>query len=102
MNELHLTAELVFLKVATQFFRFPVEREIRMSFWLPNALVSTPAAITNVSGAIEIGKLAVVNILVMENYFFDKIIEVGTDFRLGLFPTEFACGKVLKIERHIR
>lgn len=97
MNELVLTAEIVFMEIAKNSFNFPITNSIRLSFWLPEQGVSTFSEIQIDNKSIEIGKSTIVSLLLIERDFLINKIEVGTIFELGVFPNAIATGHVIEI-----
>lgn len=97
MNELVLTAEIVFMEIAKNSFNFPITNSIRLSFWLPKQRVSTFSEIQIDNESIEIGKHTTVRLLLIERDFLINQIEVGTIFEMGVFPNAIATGHVIGI-----
>ena len=97
MKELILTAEIVFLEAAKDSFNFPIKNSIRLSFWLPDQDKSTFSEIQIENRSIEIGTTEIVEILLAErDYLFSKI-NIGTNFKMGVFPKIIATGKVIDV-----
>lgn len=97
MNELVLTAEIVFMEIAKNSFNFPITNSIRLSFWLPKQRVSTFSEIQIDNKSIEIGKPATVKLLLIERDFLINQIKAGTIFEMGVFPNAIATGHVIEI-----
>ncbi|MDR6781625.1 hypothetical protein ABIE26_001887 [Pedobacter africanus] len=98
MKELILLVEVVFLKKAEESFSFPITAPVRLSFWITDDRASTFSELQIENDAINIGKVEIVKILLLERDFLLNRIKTGTEFRLGTFPEEIAIGKVIKIQ----
>lgn len=98
MKELILIVEIIFLEIASESFNFPINNSIRLSFWIPNDVVSTFSEIQVQNKNIDIGKTEIVKIKLVKRDFLENRIKKGTEFRIGVFPKEIALGKVLELQ----
>lgn len=98
MKELIVIVEIIFLEIARENFNFPITNSIRLSFWIPNDVVSTFSEIQVQNKNIDIGKTEIVKIKLVERDFLVNRIKKGAEFRIGIFPKEIALGKVLEVQ----
>ncbi len=98
MKDLLITAEIVFLEIAKDSFNFPIANSIRLSFWILDDSFSTFSEIQFQNNRIDIGKLEVVKIKLIERDFLINRIKTGTEFRMRPFPIEIALGKVIEVQ----
>jgi hypothetical protein len=98
MKEILISVEVTFFDIAKESFNFPISRSVRMSFWLPESNISTFSEIHILEEEIEIGKLCKAQIRLVERDFLRGKMNIGQEFRLGVYPTEIAYGRIMQLE----
>lgn len=99
MKELTLTAEIIFFETSKKYFNFPISNSIRSSFWIKDGVISTFAEIKIENSQIEVGELVIVKIILLERDFLYNKINIGTEFKIGVFPFEIAHGTIIDLKR---
>lgn len=98
MKELILSIEVIFSKNANKYFNFPITNTVRMSFWLTDGDTSTFSEFKT-SNSVEIGSLNFAEIKIVERDFLLNKVNIGTKFKIGVFPNAIASGKIIDIKK---
>lgn len=98
MKELILIVEIIFLDIAKESFNFPIMNNIRTSFWLLNSELSTFSELQLLDKEIDIWEKKTALIKIVEREFLKEKLNVGSDFKLGVYPQEMAYGRIVEIK----
>lgn len=98
MKELILIVEIIFLDIAKENFNFPIMNNIRTSFWLLNSKLSTFSELQLLEEEIDILEKKRALIKIVEREFIKEKLNIGSEFKLGIYPKEMAYGRVIEIK----
>lgn len=98
MKEIILIVEIVFWGIAKESFKFPITNNIRTSFWLLNSELSTFSELQLLDEEIDIWEKKTALIKIVERDFLKEKLNVGSEFKLGVYPKEIAYGRVVEIK----
>ena len=99
MKAIFISAELEFLESAKKAFGFPILNVIRTSFWIAGDTKTTPCQIETGNIQIEFENYNPISITVIPRDFLEDKINIGTHFKIGIYPTAIANGTILEIEK---
>ncbi len=100
MKEIKLITEVTFLEIAEGSFNFPITDSIRLSFWILGDRISTFSEIIIDNKIVNVGKIEILEIIIVEREFLINGIKIGAEFELGTFPYAIALGKIIGFETY--
>ncbi len=98
MKEIILIVEIIFLDFARKSFKFPISNNIRTSFWLLDSDISTFSELQLVDEEFDIWMKQLASLRIVERDFLKEKLNVGGEFKLGVFPKEIAFGRIIDIK----
>lgn len=97
MNEINLIVELIFWETAKTYFNFPLQNNIRTSFWLQDSKKTTFAEINFQNKAILVNQKINATVTISLRDFYKDETFIGKKFNIGVFPIILAEGSILEI-----
>lgn len=97
MKNIIITADVIFFNSAKKGFNFPIKNSIRTSFWLFEDKASTFSEVQFFDNQIEPWVIYRATVKIGDGDFLQGRIAEGVEFKLGLYPFEFAIGRIVDI-----